>query len=176
MYRVSPLTYLVAGMLSSGLHGRPVTCARNELSVLDPPQGQTCGEYLEAYLTAATGQLLNPAATEGCRYCPLSNADQFLASLGMTWDTRWRNLGLIWAYIGFNIGVTFWLYWSFRVRKRKLSFNVKSVIRKLSKSGEKGTERGKISGEDGEGNDSDEERLKTMRSHDRRIQVQPRAY
>lgn len=79
MYRVSPLTYLVAGMTSTGLHGRPIECSPSEMNVFNPPAGQTCGEYLAQYLANAPGQLANPSATQACQYCPLSNADQYLA-------------------------------------------------------------------------------------------------
>lgn len=79
MYRVSPLTYLVAGMASTGLHGRDIHCSQPELSIFNPPPGQTCQQYLAPYLSTAPGQLYNPSATQGCEYCPLSNADQYLA-------------------------------------------------------------------------------------------------
>jgi ATP-binding cassette, subfamily G (WHITE), member 2, PDR len=80
MYRVSPLTYLVAGMTGTGLDNRPVHCSASELSVFNPPQGLTCGAYLASYLELAPGQLYNPNATSQCHYCPLSNANQVLAA------------------------------------------------------------------------------------------------
>lgn len=79
MYRVSPLTYLIAGITATGLHGRLIHCSAAELSVLNPPPGLTCGGYLDQYVTAAGGQLYNPAATANCQYCQLTNADQYLA-------------------------------------------------------------------------------------------------
>lgn len=80
MYRVSPLTYLIAGITSTGLHGRQIHCSDAELSVFNPPTGLSCGEYLNQYVTAAGGQLYNPTATTSCQYCQLSNADQYLAA------------------------------------------------------------------------------------------------
>lgn len=80
MYRVSPLTYLIAGITATGLHGRKIECSPAELSVFNPPSGLTCGAYLNPYVTAAGGQLYNPTATSGCEYCQLSNADQYLAA------------------------------------------------------------------------------------------------
>lgn len=79
MYRVSPLTYLIAGVTSTGLHGRRIHCAPAELSVFNPPPGLTCGTYLDRFVTAAGGQLYNPSATSNCQYCQLTNADQYLA-------------------------------------------------------------------------------------------------
>jgi ATP-binding cassette subfamily G (WHITE) protein 2 (PDR) len=117
MYRVSPLTYIVDGVAATGLHGRIIKCSSSELNVFNPPSGQTCGAYMKAYLTQAPGQLLNPAATSQCQYCPLSNADQFLSVSAITWSTRWRNFGIVWVYISFNIFMAVTLYYCFRVRK-----------------------------------------------------------
>ena len=118
MYRVSPLTYLVDSIAATGMHARLVTCASNELSRFDPPSGTTCGDYLQTFLaTSPGGSLINPSATAGCEYCPLSSSDQFLASLSITWNHRWRDYGIGFAYIGFNIVFAVLFYYAFRVRK-----------------------------------------------------------
>ncbi|KAK4544573.1 hypothetical protein LTR36_004145 [Oleoguttula mirabilis] len=116
MYRVSPLTYWVGGIASTMLHGRQVECSATEASTFNPPAGQTCQQYLAPYLTTAPGTLQNPDATSQCRYCSLSNADQFLAGSGIAWSDRWRNFGLMWVYIFFNIFGAVMLYYLFRVR------------------------------------------------------------
>ncbi|KAL4894030.1 ABC-2 type transporter-domain-containing protein [Aspergillus ambiguus] len=130
MYRVSPLTYLIAGLTATGLHGRPIECSREELSVFNPPAGTTCGEYMAPYLQAAPGTLYNPTATQGCEYCQLQNADQYLASSNIFYSERWRNYGLGWAYIGFNIMGTVALYYMFRVKH----YNPTSLVRGVCKS------------------------------------------
>lgn len=99
------------------MHDSAIVCAANELANFDPPLGQTCGQYLASYLQTAPGQLLNPAATKGCAYCPLRTSDQFLAGSAISWDTRWRNWGIGFAYIIFNIAMAIFLYWAFRVKK-----------------------------------------------------------
>lgn len=119
MYRVSPLTYWTGGIASSMLHDRQIICSSTELSVFNPPAGLTCGQYLAPYLQLAPGTLQNPNATSNCGYCQLSNGDQFLAGAGINWDDRWRNFGLMWAYVAFNIGVAVFTYWFFRVRQSK---------------------------------------------------------
>jgi ATP-binding cassette subfamily G (WHITE) protein 2 (PDR) len=116
MYRVSPLTYIVGGIAASGLHGHPVQCSESEISVFNPPGGSTCGAYLEAYLEEVPGQLYNPAATSECQYCSLSNSDQFLSLSAISWSTRWRNFGIVWAYIVINICIAVTLYYVFRVK------------------------------------------------------------
>ena len=98
------MTYLIAGWAATGISGRTVRCADNELANFDPPSGQTCGEYLSRYLQAgAPGQLYNPDATSQCRYCPLTSADQFLAGSNIYESEKWRNFGIGFAYIFFNV-------------------------------------------------------------------------
>jgi ABC-type multidrug transport system permease subunit len=121
MYRVSPFTYWVSGIVSTQLHGRPVVCSRDEMSIFSPPDGQTCGAYLEGFLSQAPGVLQNPDATSDCQYCSLEVADQFLAGSGIYWDDRWRNFGIMWAYILFNIFVAVMTYYLFRVKRWNLS-------------------------------------------------------
>ena len=118
MWRVSPLTYTIGGLAATTIHEREVRCAQDELAIFDPAQGQTCGEYLQQYLTQAPGSLYNPDATSGCEYCSISNGDQFLAASSIYWDQRWRNFGIGFAYIGFNVMAAIFLYWFVRVRKR----------------------------------------------------------
>jgi ATP-binding cassette subfamily G (WHITE) protein 2 (PDR) len=122
MYRVSPMTYIVNTIAAAGLSGRAVTCAQNELSVFQPFGNMTCGQYMERYLEAldtlgAAGNLINPDATKDCAYCTLQMADQFLAARDVEYDQRWRNFGLIWVYIGFNVVFAVGLYYLCRVRR-----------------------------------------------------------
>ena len=117
MYRVSPFTYWTSAMSSSQVHGRPVHCSSAEVVTLDPPAGQTCGSYVEKYATMAGGHILNPNATSHCEYCSMSVADQFLATSGIYYSDLWRNFGLIWAYIAFNVFMATFLYYVFRVKK-----------------------------------------------------------
>ncbi|KAJ6436956.1 ATPase [Purpureocillium lavendulum] len=91
MWRVSPFTYYVGGIASTALHGRPIHCSNTELSVIDPPAGQTCGQHFAMFLNVAPGSLYNPNATSGCEYCALSSADQYLAVRRIYWSERWCN-------------------------------------------------------------------------------------
>ncbi|KAE8154581.1 ABC-2 type transporter-domain-containing protein [Aspergillus avenaceus] len=121
MNRVSPLTYYIAGISSTALHGRPIQCSDSETNIFDPPAGQTCGTYLAEYLKTATGQLYNPDASQGCQYCALRSADQYLAGRDIAWEHRWRNYGIFWVYFIFNVCGAVALYYIFRVlpyRKR----------------------------------------------------------
>ncbi|PHH78032.1 hypothetical protein CDD80_7447 [Ophiocordyceps camponoti-rufipedis] len=116
MYRLSPFTYWISGMLATQLHGERIGCSRNEESIFDPPPGMTCGQYLERFLqSGAPGHLDNPNSTSQCEYCAYSTADQLLSGLGIFWDERWRNYGVVWGFIVFDILMAISLYYIFRV-------------------------------------------------------------
>ncbi|ROV89515.1 hypothetical protein VSDG_08497 [Cytospora chrysosperma] len=123
MYHLSPFTYWISAMTSTMLHGRSVTCSETETTIISPPSGQTCGEYFSAYLSGpgGVGTLQNPGDTSDCRYCSISVADQYLSGSGIYWEDRWRNFGILWAYIIFNIFIAVGTYYLFRVRPTQRS-------------------------------------------------------
>ncbi|CAH0055006.1 unnamed protein product [Clonostachys solani] len=117
MWRLSPFTYWISGIVSTQLHGRAIVCSEDETSIFNPPSRTTCEEYLKPFLEQAPGTLQNPSAREDCRYCPLRVADQYLAGSEIYYSERWRNYGIMWAYIIFNIFIAVVTYWMFRVKK-----------------------------------------------------------
>lgn len=108
MYRVSPFTYWVAGIVATILHDRPIVCSAAEYAVFNSPSNQTCGEYMAPYLKVAPGYLRNAEATAGCQY---------MAGSEIYWHDRWRNFGLVWVYVVFNIVMARLLYWALRVKR-----------------------------------------------------------
>ena len=98
------------------LHDRSVTCSAEETLTFNPPQGMSCAQYLGPMMQQAEGVLQNPNATESCRYCAFSVADQYLVGVDIFWSERWRNWGIVWAYVVFDIAVAVLLYYVFRVR------------------------------------------------------------
>jgi len=118
MYRVSPVTYFVNGMMSTGTAGVNIVCAAKELVIFDPADGQTCGAYLKDYLSLAGGRLLNPDEIQRCQFCPVADTDTLLATLWIYFDDRWKNFGITLAYNVGNIIIAMCLYWAFRVPKQ----------------------------------------------------------
>ncbi|KAL2158180.1 hypothetical protein VTH06DRAFT_4748 [Thermothelomyces fergusii] len=118
MYYVSPFTYWIAGIVSTILHDRPVVCSPAESLVFDPPGNMTCAEYLAPLTGRAAGTLQNPSARAACRYCAFGVADQYLEGVDIYWEDRWRNFGIMWAYIVFDIVVAIAVYYLFRVRSK----------------------------------------------------------
>lgn len=120
MYRISPFTYLVSGMLSAAIANTDVTCASNELLKFQPVANKTCGEYMEAYLNVTgTGYLIDNNTRTDCQFCTLSSTNSFLASVASSYDDRWRDFGIMWVFIIFNVFAALGFYWWTRMPKGK---------------------------------------------------------
>lgn len=90
MYFVNPSTYWIGGILAATLDGASVQCAAEETARFDAPPNQTCHDYAGEFAKSAGGYLLNPEATSACMYCPYSNGNQYLATLNIQADEKWR--------------------------------------------------------------------------------------
>lgn len=119
MYRVSPFTYLVSAVLSTGLSGSAAQCSDIEWLSVPPPNNMTCGEYLGDYVHAMQASLKDWDATSNCQICSITTTDAFLASISIKFSDHWRNVGLLFVYIGFNIVMAVFLYWLVRVPKNR---------------------------------------------------------
>lgn len=122
MYRCNPFTYLVQGMMTTGLAKQDVTCAAREYVHFPPPDGQLCGSFMKAYMSQAGGYLLDNNSTTQCQFCPLSSTDQFLEGVNALYSERWRNFGLVIAFIAVNMIGTTILYYIARVPKKGKKF------------------------------------------------------
>ncbi|GIZ44791.1 hypothetical protein CKM354_000797800 [Cercospora kikuchii] len=120
MYRVNPFTYIASGILSTTLANAPAKCASNEYLYFSAPANQTCGDYMQSYMSQNGGYLVDPAATgsKECQYCTVANTNRFLQRINVEYGERWRNFGLLWVYIVVNIFLTLALYWAARVPKK----------------------------------------------------------
>ena len=118
MYRVNPFTYMVSSFMATTLGQAPAYCAESEFQVFSPANG-TCVEYLQQYMSVAGGYLRDEQATDQCHFCQLDSTDQFLTRIHANWDTRWRDCGLLWVYVVFNVAAAMGLYWLCRVPKGK---------------------------------------------------------
>lgn len=61
----------------------------------------------------------NEQATTDCAFCPIKDTNVFLASVSSHYGDAWRNFGILWVYIIFNIFGAVFLYWLVRVPKVK---------------------------------------------------------
>ncbi|KAF5634266.1 ABC1 transport [Fusarium sp. NRRL 52700] len=115
MYRVSPATYIVGGIMSTCVWGSNVKCADNEILQMAVPGNMTCGDYMGPFIKAAGGYLLDRSSTDVCKYCSLATTDEFLHRFNINYDDRWWHFGLLWVYIFVNCAGALGFYWLFRV-------------------------------------------------------------
>ncbi|TFK52827.1 hypothetical protein OE88DRAFT_1711701 [Heliocybe sulcata] len=117
MYRLSPFTYFIEGLLGQALGKTLISCSDVEYVTLTPPSGLTCGEYMQPFISYAGGYLADPSATSGCQFCSSRTADQLLGGFfNIQYAHRWRNFGLLIVYIAFNTAAIYFFTYMFRIR------------------------------------------------------------
>lgn len=105
MYRVSPFTYLIEGLLGQAIGNQEITCAPQELATVVPPSGQTCSQYMQNFIDIAGGYLQNPDASSDCLYCSARTTNELLLrNFNIEYSHRWRNVGIILGVTVFNVG------------------------------------------------------------------------
>ncbi|GMG26432.1 unnamed protein product [[Candida] boidinii] len=76
MYVASPFTYFVQAFVAPLVDNRKLECAFSEYSIMDAPEGQTCGDFLAEYIDNQGGYISNPADNVQCKYCPYTMQSQ----------------------------------------------------------------------------------------------------
>ncbi|KAI5865403.1 ABC-2 type transporter-domain-containing protein [Durotheca rogersii] len=131
MYYVNPSTYWVGGVLAATLDGIPVQCDPAETAQFDAPPNQTCQSYAGTFAQAAGGYLLNPDATSDCQYCPYTVSNQYLTTLNINADEKWRDFGIFLAFCVSNWALIY--FFIYTVRVRGWSFGLGAVFGALGK-------------------------------------------
>jgi len=105
LYYLAPFSHLVNGMMVTELHNNPTKCREPELQTFTAPGNSTCGEYMDIFFRrGGPGYLVN-TTTNDCQYCAFKVGDQFYEPFGYSFDHRWRELGILSAYIFSTIGI-----------------------------------------------------------------------
>ena len=115
------------------------------------------------YANVSGGVVQNPGATAACQFCSLSNADQFLAGSSIYYSERWRNFGILFAFIGFNIFLAILTYYLFRVanlsnltakfHKTKGGAKAKGTAEKAGEGAKEAVQQGGTTGQSAEKNE-----------------------
>lgn len=103
LYQLDPFTRLIGGMVVTELHSLPVICRTSELNTFTSPAGQTCGEYMAAYFAGGGNGYLVNNDTQNCGYCAYDVGDEFYKNFGLSFGNRWRDLGILAAFVGSNL-------------------------------------------------------------------------
>ncbi|KAK0449820.1 pleiotropic drug resistance ABC transporter [Desarmillaria tabescens] len=121
MYRLSPFTYLLEGIIGYAAGNSLLTCSSLEYVTLVPPEGRTCSEYMDLFIGYAGGYLLDPSATAACSFCPFRTSEAYLESnFNIKYDNHWRDMGVFVGFIVFNIIMVYVLTYFFRIRSGSL--------------------------------------------------------
>ncbi|KAH9077824.1 ABC-2 type transporter-domain-containing protein [Lactarius deliciosus] len=117
MYRLSPYTYVIEGLLARAIGHSEINCAPIEFVTVRPPLAQTCQQYLSTFISTTGGYVTNPNATDNCQFCSYRTTDEFLQfNSNIFWNHQWRDFGFMWIYIGFNVFAVFAMTYIFRIR------------------------------------------------------------
>lgn len=116
MYYVNPSTYWIGGVLAATLNGIPVQCTEDETARFTPPSGQTCMQYAGAFAKEAGGYLLNPDSTSVCQYCQYSVGNQYLESLNIKADEKWRDFGIFLVFVCTNWMLVYFFIYTVRIK------------------------------------------------------------
>jgi ATP-binding cassette subfamily G (WHITE) protein 2 (SNQ2) len=107
LYQLDPFTRLIGGMVVTELHGKPVVCRESEFNSFNIPANTTCGSYTAEFMKQAPGYIKDLSATDICQYCAYKVGDEFYTPLGLSYDNRWRDIGIFIAFCGSNLVLLF---------------------------------------------------------------------
>lgn len=83
---------MAEGLLVTAVGRTSVVCSAQEYLQFQPTNGQSCETYMQPYISAAGGYLLDPQATDTCNFCQIADTDVFLSSFAMSYNNRWVRL------------------------------------------------------------------------------------
>ncbi|KAJ4298344.1 ATP-binding cassette transporter snq2 [Collariella sp. IMI 366227] len=123
LYWLNPSSYWVAGVLSATLSKTAVQCAPSEAAYFNPPLGQTCQDFASAFVReAGQGYLMNPKDTSDCGYCPYVDGSEYLQSLGISSNVKWRNFGIFLVFCVTNWMLVYFFIYTVRVKGMTFGF------------------------------------------------------
>jgi ATP-binding cassette subfamily G (WHITE) protein 2 (SNQ2) len=130
IYYINPSTYWIAGVLAAVLKDTTVVCAPGEATIFNAPPGQTCGDYAGAWVrdVARQGYIIDLNATGQCWYCPYRSGEEYLATLNISVDQKWRNFGVFLAFVCTNWLLVYFFIYTVRVRRWSFGFGTVLVI------------------------------------------------
>ncbi len=125
-------------MLGVLLHDVPVVCSAADLSIFNSPPGQTCQSYAQAWLDlpSTLGYLTNPTATSDCGYCPFKVGDDYLATLNISYERRWRSFAIFLSFVLTNYVLVFFMVYFVRLKGYTFGFSrLVRALRFITRSG-----------------------------------------
>jgi ATP-binding cassette subfamily G (WHITE) protein 2 (SNQ2) len=105
LYQLDPFTRLIGGMVTTALHGVEVVCKQSELNAFSAPSNMTCSEYMEPFFSNGGSGYLTQGSqdSQDCEYCAYKVGDEFYSTFNLSFDNRWRDLGIYFCFIVSNL-------------------------------------------------------------------------
>lgn len=124
MYWVNPSTYWIGGVLAAVLKDTTVICTPSEATIFNAPPGQTCGDYAGAWVRDVAGQgyITDPNATGQCGYCQYRSGQEYLATLNISADEKWRDFGIFLVFVCTNWLLVYFFIYTVRVKGWSFGF------------------------------------------------------
>jgi ABC-type multidrug transport system permease subunit len=97
LYYLNPFNYVMGSLLVFSDWNWPVRCTESEFAVFDPPSGQTCAQYLDAWINGpgSRSNLTNPEAMTSCQVCQYRQGRDYLYTVNLTeYANGWRDAGV----------------------------------------------------------------------------------
>lgn len=97
LYYLNPFNYLMGALLVFADFDWNVQCSDAEFARFDPPSGQTCAQYLGAWMAGpgSRNNLINPDATSDCHVCQYTRGSDYLFTVNLNdYYYGWRNAAI----------------------------------------------------------------------------------
>lgn len=119
MYYLNPSTYWIGGVLAATMPSQRVVCASTEQAYFNPPPGQTCGQYAGNFVSqiAKAGYISNPDAISNCGYCPYATGTEYISTLNISPDDKWKYLPIFLAFCISNWALVYFFMYTVRVKR-----------------------------------------------------------
>ncbi|KAF2813847.1 ABC transporter [Mytilinidion resinicola] len=97
MYYLNPFNFLMGSLLVFTDFSWDIKCKESEFAVFDPPSGQTCAQYLDAWLNGpgSRNNLVNADATTQCKVCQYRSGSDYLYTVNLLdYYYGWRDAAI----------------------------------------------------------------------------------
>ncbi|KAF1989863.1 ABC drug exporter AtrF [Aulographum hederae CBS 113979] len=123
LYYLNPSTWWIGGVIAATLSSQSVECLPDELATFNLPSGQTCESYAGAYVAQAGGYLVDGGAgLADCGYCQYATGVEYMSSLNVKPEDKWRDFGIFLAFCVSNWALVYFFVWSVRIKGWSFGF------------------------------------------------------
>lgn len=93
LYWLDPFTYLFGGLFNTVVWNVQVHCKPEEFTKIIIPNGETCGSYMNDFLSRNAGYVDEASATDSCNYCPYATGAEYAQTFNMMAEYyAWRDV------------------------------------------------------------------------------------